>query len=113
MGLIVAQYAAFAVFGAAGLVTAGFKGGSPSTEDMVVGVVCMAVGGLFAAPHLVVLFGGRSPWVHTMGTVLLALSMIGGGGCCVIPGIAILVQWTHADTKRWFERGSLPLGHGS
>lgn len=105
MGFLVLYGLAVAGFGLVGATTAGFSGGTPKTEDVVVGVICTAFGFALATPHVIVLFGGRRPWVHTMGTVMLALSLISGGGCCMIPSIVLLVYWTNAETKRWFETG--------
>jgi len=92
-------------FGVVGATTAGFKGGAPRTDDVVVGVICTVLGFALAVPHVIVLLGGRRPWVYTMGMVLLALSLISGGGCCMIPSIILLVYWSNAETKRWFESG--------
>lgn len=97
------QYLTLTAFGIAGMVTGGFRGSSPKASDVAVGVVCIGLGCVFALPHGVLLFAGRRPWVHTMGSVLLALSIVGGGGCCSIPALALLIFWVKPETKRWFD----------
>lgn len=105
MGMMVLFALCIAGFGIVGATTAGFSGGTPKTDDVVVGIICCVMGFAMAVPHIIVLVGGRRPWVHTMGTVMLALSLVSGGGCCMIPAVVMLVYWTNAETKRWFETG--------
>lgn len=105
MGLMVLGALCLAGFGIVGASTAGFSGGAPKTDDVVVGIIFCVMGLSMAVPHVIVLVGGRRPWVHTMGTVMLALSLVSGGGCCMIPGLVLLLYWTNAETKRWFETG--------
>jgi hypothetical protein len=99
------QYLSIGAFGIAGAVSGGFKGKTPQPSDVVVGIVCIGIGLVFATPHAILVFAGRHKWVHTMGTVVLALSIVGGGGCCSLPALALIIFWTNAETRRWFEGG--------
>ncbi len=51
-------------------------------------------------PSVLALFSGRRPWVHTMGTVVIALGMF---SCCLMPLlIPLLIVWMKPETKRWY-----------
>jgi hypothetical protein len=51
-------------------------------------------------PTVLALFSGRRPWVHTMGTVVIALGMF---SCCLMPLlIPLLIAWMKPEPKRWY-----------
>ena len=64
------------------------------------GIVYGAVGLVFLLPAIVALFGGRKPWVHTLGTVVIGLGMI--WFCCLPILIPLLIVWMKPETKRWY-----------
>jgi hypothetical protein len=73
---------------------------SGSTEFWIVGLIYGGIGVVFFIPWMVALFGGRKPWVHTMGTVMIALGMT--QICCLPILIPLLISWMKPETKRWF-----------
>jgi hypothetical protein len=75
---------------------------SPGASSAIVGGIVYVVFGTIAfVPFMIALFGGRRRWVHTLGTILVAFSML--FFCCVIPvGIPLLIVWQKPETKRWF-----------
>jgi hypothetical protein len=63
-------------------------------------IVYGAVGLVFLLPALVALFGGRKPWVHTVGTLVIGLGMV---WMCSLPILVpLLIVWQRAETKRWY-----------
>jgi hypothetical protein len=71
-----------------------------SNSELVVGIVYAAMGSAFFIPYLIALLGGRKSWVHTLATVLIALSMT--SLCCIPVGIPLLIVWIKPETKRWY-----------
>ncbi len=76
-----------------------------STDDaaivfMVYGVLSL----LMAAPWMLAIFAGRRPWVHTLGTVMLVLTMV-TLSCCLPISIPLLVVWLKPEVKRWYAAG--------
>jgi hypothetical protein len=51
-------------------------------------------------PTAIALFGGRKGWVHTVGTIVIALGMM--QLCCLPILIPLLVTWLKPETKRWY-----------
>lgn len=79
-------------------------GTAPSSSSDLLGVVSglfyMVIGvGLFV-PLLISLLAGRAAWVHTLGTVLLAVSML--SFCCIPFALPVLIVWLKPETKRWY-----------
>ena len=72
-----------------------------SDDDLVIGFVYLVWGGVLAVPYLVALFGGRRRWVHTLGTVMIVITMM--SVCCLPVAIPLLIQWQKPETKRWYE----------
>ena len=70
------------------------------TGFYLVGIFYGVVGLVFTVPTLVALFGGRKPWVHTLGTVIIALGMI--NFCCLPVLIPLLIVWVKPETRCWF-----------
>jgi hypothetical protein len=77
------------------LTTAGTEG-----YFYLAGVVYGVVGLVFLLPAIVALFGGRKPWVHTLGTVVIALGMV--WFCCLPLLVPLLIVWMKAETKGWY-----------
>jgi hypothetical protein len=79
----------------------GVSGGAGAEVGFyLAGLLYGGVGLLFAVPTIVALFGGRRPWVHTLGTVVIALGMI--NFCCLPVLIPLLIVWMKPETRRWF-----------
>jgi len=73
---------------------------SLGTGEVMGGLVYGALGMVHFIPTMLVLLGPRSPWVHTLGTVILALTL---HQCCCIPLlIPLLIVWMKPETKRWY-----------
>jgi hypothetical protein len=87
------------------LVVDGSLGSSTSRRSdlMGMGLGYAVAGAFFAVPYLVGLFAGRRPWVHTLGTVLIVLTM--ATTCCLPIAILLLVAWIKPEVKRWYETG--------
>jgi hypothetical protein len=66
----------------------------------LVGLVYGGVGIAFFVPWVIALFGDRKPWVHTLGTVMIALGMT--QLCCLPIQIPLLIAWLKPETKRWY-----------
>jgi hypothetical protein len=58
------------------------------------------LGALFLTPTLVALFGGRRPWVHVVGTVVIAVAML--HVCCIPLLIPLLLVWLKPETRAWY-----------
>ncbi|MEZ4293383.1 MAG: hypothetical protein R3B70_00280 [Polyangiaceae bacterium] len=72
----------------------------PSVANLVSGVIWAFFGGAHLIGILMALFGGRRPWVHTLGLVLMILSLV---TCCCTPfGIPVLIAYNTADVKRFY-----------
>ena len=69
-------------------------------ENVVAGMVYMAWGLAFAVPWIVLLGAGRRGWAHTMGSVLVAFSML--SMCCLPAAIPLLIAWNKPDVRRYF-----------
>jgi hypothetical protein len=82
------------------LASGGPSGTAPSTSDIFGGVFLAAVGVVLLIPCFLSLLGGRRPWVHQLGTMLIALSMI--TMCCLPLSIPMLMVWLKPETKRWY-----------
>jgi hypothetical protein len=86
------------------LFSSGGPGGSSSAASdpvaMITGAFYTGAGVVFLVPLLLSLFGGRNGWVHTLGTVVLALTML--TLCCVPFSIPVLIIWLRPETKRWY-----------
>jgi hypothetical protein len=65
------------------------------------GVVYACAGLFFLVPTVVALFGGRRPWVHTLGMLLIVGGML--TVCCIPALIPLLIVWSKAETARWFD----------
>ena len=66
----------------------------------IAGLLYGAIGLAFLIPTLIALFAGRKPWVHTLGTVVIALGML--NFCCLPVLIPLLIVWMKPETRRWF-----------
>jgi hypothetical protein len=73
---------------------------SSNIESVIAGVFYTGIGAAFFVPLIISLFAGRAAWVHTLGTVLLAVSML--SLCCVPFGLPVLITWLKPETKRWY-----------
>ena len=71
------------------------------TEGLIVGLLYLGWGGLVAIPYVIAFFGGRRRWVHTLGTVMIVVTMM--SVCCLPVAIPLLIQWQKPETRRWFE----------
>jgi hypothetical protein len=104
-----AAFAALAVLGGIGLLLAPFVSsagagssgpGAVSVESAIAGVFYIIIGAALFVPLLISLFAGRAAWVHTLGTVLLAITMM--SLCCVPFSLPVLIVWLKPETKRWY-----------
>jgi hypothetical protein len=64
------------------------------------GIVSVAMATLFGTPCLIALLAGRRPWVHTIGTIVIVLTMT--TACCIPLAIPMLVVWLKPETRRWY-----------
>ena len=72
------------------------------TDDLVVfTAIYGTVALLMAIPWMVAVFAGRRPWVHTLGTVLIVLTMVGICYCLPV-AIPLLIVWLKPEVKRWY-----------
>jgi hypothetical protein len=76
------------------------KASPGDTEAWIIGLLYGGVGTVFCVPFIIALFGGRRPWVHTLGTVMIALAMT--QICCLPILIPLLITWLKPETKRWY-----------
>lgn len=77
-------------------------GGAPVRPgEWIGGFIIAGMAGAVMVPHTVVLFGGRSKWVYTLGLVLIGLNIL-WGWCCLPITIPLLIMWMKPETKRWF-----------
>lgn len=86
----------FTIFGMA------FASSGPrfAISNLLSGLFWIAVGGLHLTASLIALFGGRRPWVHTLGMVLVVLSLT---TCCCTPfGIPVLIAFNNPEVKRFY-----------
>lgn len=74
--------------------------GSSTSRGFFQGVFFTIAGIVPLVPFLLTLFGGRKGWVHTLATVLIALTMI--TMCCLPISIPMLIYWQKPETKRWY-----------
>jgi hypothetical protein len=74
--------------------------GSDAGAWIVMGLVYGGMGMLFLVPTLVALFGGRRPWVHVLGTVVIAMGML--SICCLPVLIPLLLVWIKPETRAWY-----------
>jgi hypothetical protein len=75
--------------------------GSAAVGSWVMGIIYGGLGVLTFVPSMISLFGGRRPWVHTLGTVLLGLTMT--QACCLLPLLVpLLIVWLKPETRRWY-----------
>ena len=79
------------------------RASAKSPELELVGGIYAVMGVIFAAPFLVALLAGRRPWVHTLGTVLIILTMT--TACCLPIAIPLLIVWLKPEVRRWYESG--------
>jgi hypothetical protein len=79
------------------------RSASKSDDLLVMGAMYAVFGAFFSVPYLVGLFAGRRPWVHTLGTVLIVLTM--ATTCCLPIAILLLIAWIKPEVKRWYETG--------
>jgi hypothetical protein len=56
---------------------------------------------LMSVPWVVAVFAGRRAWVHTLGTVLIILTMVTVCYCLPI-AIPLLISWLKPEVKRWY-----------
>jgi len=92
------------LFGLYFVVDGSLSSAASSRGELVgMGIVYTVLGAFFAVPYLVGLFAGRRPWVHTLGTVLIVLSMT--TTCCLPIAILLLIAWIKPEVKRWYETG--------
>jgi hypothetical protein len=66
----------------------------------IMGFIYGGMGLFFLAPTLVALFGGRRPWVHVVGTVVIAMGML--QICCIPVLIPLLLAWLKPETRAWY-----------
>ncbi len=74
--------------------------GSSGVPEIVGGLIYTAIGGLMFLSYIIALFGGRRPWVHTLGTILIALTMT--SICCMPISIPLLIAYNKQEVKRWY-----------
>lgn len=75
-------------------------GPAAGKESWIGGIFYGVFGVAFFVPWILALFGGRKPWVHTLGLVLIALGMT--QLCCLPIQIPLLLTWLKPETKRWY-----------
>lgn len=73
--------------------------GAPQ-RDLMEGFGFSVVGVVFLVPILLSLLAGRRPWVHTLCSVLIAMTVL--PLCCLPVAVPMLVVWQKPETKRWF-----------
>lgn len=72
-------------------------------SNVIVGAFYLLIVGLHLLGCLLTLFSGRKPWVHTLGMVIVGLSLL---SCCCMPfGLPVLIAWNKPDVKRYFAGG--------
>ena len=76
-------------------------GGPPSVNDWIGAGILLVLGILGSVPYLIPLVGGRRPWVHTLGTIAIALPMT--SMCCLPIAVPVLIIWLKPETRRWYE----------
>lgn len=73
--------------------------GAPKVDDLINAVFYVVCGATTSATHAIALFGGRRPWVHTFGLVLIAFGTL---SCCCLPmTLPLLLAWNKSDVKKW------------
>jgi hypothetical protein len=102
--LMLVVCALFFLFGMFQLVkTASASGSSPpDIEDWIAAGVLMTVGIVGAIPYVIPLFAGRKAWVHTLGTIAIALPMT--SMCCLPIAVPVLLVWLKPETRRYFDQ---------
>lgn len=73
---------------------------SSAMPPIFIGLVYTGIGGLMFLLYILALFGGRKPWVHTLGTILIALTMT--SICCMPISIPLLISYNKQEVKRWY-----------
>ncbi len=95
-----------AIFGAVMMFAPLWTSSSSGTEGpdaavmVVMGLVYGGMGVLFLVPTLLALFGGRRPWVHVLGTVVIAMGML--TLCCIPVLIPLMLVWQKPETRAWY-----------
>jgi hypothetical protein len=74
--------------------------GGADVATWAVGFFYTGVGAALFVPTAVALFGGRRPWVHTLGTVVIGLGML--NMCCIPLLVPVLIVWMKPETRRWY-----------
>jgi hypothetical protein len=69
-------------------------------ENVIAGAFYMVWGLGFAVPWVVLLAAGRRGWAHTMGSILVAFSML--NMCCLPAAIPLLIAWNKPLVRRYF-----------
>jgi hypothetical protein len=75
-------------------------GGTDVGVWIVMGLFYGGMGLVFLVPTLIALFGGRRPWVHVVGTVVIAMGML--SICCIPVLIPLLLVWMKPETRAWY-----------
>ena len=101
-GLMSVSSAGLAIMGLVMMASPLFASRMKPGEDITAfgaGLFYGIMGMIFFIPWVLALFGPRRPWVHTVGLVMVGLSML---SCCVPLAIPVLITWTKPETKRWY-----------
>jgi hypothetical protein len=93
---------ALALLGGGMMVSPFLVRGAPASDlgPYVRGLLYGGLGLSCFVPTLIALFGGRRPWVHTLGTVVIGVAMF--NLCCIPVLIPLLVVWLKVETRRWY-----------
>ncbi|MCB1023950.1 MAG: hypothetical protein KDB79_06165 [Acidobacteria bacterium] len=75
---------------------------SSPDEDLIVGLVYIILGALFALVFLIAIFLPRKPYNWIVGIVMIAFGMT---SCCFLPAtLPLLIFWLKPETKAFFGR---------
>lgn len=101
-GFMAISTGALLIAGMVGTIAALASTTSPSSAipSIFAGLVYTGIGGVMFLLYILALFGGRRPWVHTLGVVLIALTMT--SICCMPISIPLLIAYNKHDVKRWY-----------
>lgn len=75
----------------------------PEVASLLTGIVWTFLSGSHLIACLVALVGGRRPWVHTLGFVLVIASLM---SCCFTPfAIFVLIAYNRPEVKHYYSDG--------
>lgn len=73
---------------------------TPNVASLFTGLVWTFLSGVHLIASIIALVGGRKRWVHTLGFVLIILSLT---SCCFAPfAIAVLIAFNNPQVKQYY-----------